>query len=290
MPAWRQPLLAAAGAERFQWGNLTVSGEVVLGTLVASKESPLALARGWDFASEGHDYTGPSVNEVLGIIGLEGEAESVFALNRDDGRPRWIYTPAGRVPHNGIAVGNGRVYLLDKGRSGGTAGAARRRRRGLPPTPGRKTALEVLDLATGKRLWHSRRAGTARRIAAGARRVAGRQHGRYDRLRRRRRQAALVGRYAPSPCTTASAFLRAPVITGDWVYDEPYAYALRTGARRKDAAGQPWQWGGFRGCGTVSAGREHVVLPCRHARLSGRGPRAAGLRRSWASARAATST
>ncbi len=58
---------------------------------------------------------------------------------------------------------------------------------------------------------------------------------------------------APSPCTTARAFLRAPVITGNWVYDEPYAYDLRSGASRKDTAGQPWRWGGFRGCGTVSA-------------------------------------
>ena len=127
---------------------------MVLGTIVASKESPQALARGWDFASEGHDYTGPPVNEVLDIIGLEGEAESVFALDRGDGRPRWIYTPAGRVPHNGIAVGNGRVYLLDKGPVLAGPPEKPSLARGLPPIASRKTALEVLDLATGKRLWH----------------------------------------------------------------------------------------------------------------------------------------
>lgn len=210
------------------------------------------LARGWDFASEGHDYTGPPVSRVLDIIGLEGEAEQVFALNRGDGRPRWIYTPAGRVPHNAIAVGNGRVYLLDKGPvlAGPPEQPTSHR---LPPIPSRKTVLEVLDLATGKRLWH---------VAEGLER--------HDELRLGR-GVLLAGNMAgmtaydagdgrklwsvegAQPMHHCRAFLRAPVITGNWVYDEPYAYDLRSGASRKDTAGQPWRWGGFRGCGTVSA-------------------------------------
>jgi outer membrane protein assembly factor BamB len=254
-----QPLLAAAGAEQFQWGNLTVSGEVVLGTVVASKESPLVLARGRDFASEGHDYTGPPVNRVLDIIGLESEARGVFALYRGDGRPRWIYTPLGTVPHNGIAVGNGRVYLLDKGKASAGQQEKPQWQRGQPSTSSRKTSLEVLDLATGKRLWRLEE-GLERhdelRLGHGVL-LASNMGGMtaYDADNGKK----LWSVAAAQPMHHCSAFLRAPVITGNWVYDEPYAYDLRTGASRKDPSGQPWRWGGFRGCGTVSAG-ENMLL------------------------------
>lgn len=56
-----------------------------------------------------------------------------------------------------------------------------------------------------------------------------------------------------------SAYVRAPVIAGEWVYDEPLAYALRTGEPRETSDGAPWRWGGFSGCGTVS-GSEHLLL------------------------------
>ena len=61
------------------------------------------------------------------------------------------------------------------------------------------------------------------------------------------------------PMHHCSAFVRAPVIAGQWIYDEPYAYQLTTGQRRDGRDGKPWHWGGFRGCGTVSAS-ENLLL------------------------------
>lgn len=242
-------LLTSEQAERLTWGNLILSGDLILGTTVATKDSPSVLRWGRDLSSEDHDYTGPPVAEVLGNIGADDGARHVFALDKNDGRLRWTYAAAGEVPHNGIAVWQNRVYLLDRPNP---AEAERLKRRG--ELVAERPSLEVLDLATGKRLWRldegleshiGLRLGKGILLATHLNGLSA-----YDAGDGRR----LWSLDTSQPMHHCSAFLRAPVIAGNWVYDEPHAYALRTGKPRIDAGnGAPWQWGGFRGCGTVSA-------------------------------------
>ncbi|HUT10333.1 MAG TPA: PQQ-binding-like beta-propeller repeat protein, partial [Thermoguttaceae bacterium] len=246
-PAATEPF-DAEDADSLTWGHLAVSGDVILGTIAAARDTPPVLDRGRDFSSEGHDYTGPPVEKVLENVGLEGEARCVFALDKNDGRLRWVHTPQGAVPHNAVAVSNGRVYLLDKPSA---AAAERAKRRG--GSPSEDALLDVLDLSTGKRLWRldqgfdgrvGLRLGKGVLLATDMKGMTA-----YDADDGKR----LWSVDASQPMHHCSAFVRVPVIAGDWVYDEPHAYALRTGELRQGPDGNPWRWGGFRGCGTVSA-------------------------------------
>jgi len=254
LDAGRESAAAAAipcdpeDADALTWGHLAISGEVIVGTLVTARDTPPVLHQGRDFSSEGHDYTGPPIDKVLENVGLEREARCVFALDRADGRLRWAHSPQGAVPHNGVAVSGGRVYLLDRPSA---AAAERIKRRG--GSPSEDARLDVLDLSTGKRLWRleegldSRvglRLGKGVLLATDMKGMTAYDAGDGQRL---------WSVDTSQPMHHCSAFVRVPVIAGDWVYDEPFAYALRTGELRRGPDGNPWRWGGFRGCGTVSA-------------------------------------
>jgi outer membrane protein assembly factor BamB len=240
--------------ESLTWGNLISSGDVVLGTVVQTKYNQPVLAMGRDFSSHNRDYTGPAAAKVLEELGLDPESRHVFALDKESGRLRWQYTAQGAVPHNGLIVAGGRVYLLDRP---ATADAARDKRRGAATKT--KPALVVLDLATGEKIRQSSegienhvalRLGKGTLLATNLRGMTALDA---------ESGAPLWSVDTTQPMHHCSAFVRAPVIAGDWVYDEPHAYRLRTGERRNNDDGKPWRWGGFRGCGTVSAS-ENLLL------------------------------
>lgn len=253
-------------AEPLAWGQLYVSGDVILATVAEQGDSPAALQHGWDFSSENNDYTGPPVAKVLGIIGVRPETRYVFALSKSDGGVLWVRKAAGAFPHNAVAVGGDRVYLIDRAATP-KADPAARKRRGAKPQVGPAT-LEALDLATARRLWRideglddyrQLRMGRGVLLAASMSGMTAfdAEHG--------AKLWSVARRQSMHHC---SAFLRAPLITSKWIYDEPYAYDLRTGKPRAaqgaasetvPAAGMAgteealWQWKGGTGCGTVSA-------------------------------------
>jgi outer membrane protein assembly factor BamB len=232
-----------------EWGNLIVTDDVIVGTAVATIDTPRVLSLGRDFSSHGHDYTGPQVSTVLQSVGVANEAEHVFALGKQDGRPRWVYRAAGAVPHNGIAVWKDRVYLLDKP---GVAKTEQAGRRGEQIA--RKSSIRVLDLATGKVVGSidegveehvGLRVGSGILLATHLKGLSA-----YDAKDGKKLWSAATSQ----PMHHCSAHLRVPVITSNRVFDEPNAYDVRTG----NVMAQ-WKWGGFRGCGTVSAS-EHLLL------------------------------
>ena len=251
-------LLKGEHTERLAWGALIVSGDVVLGTTVAPTDSPRILGLGRDFSSEGHDYTGPPVKKVLGNVGVQGRARHVFALDRNDGQPRWVYTAAEGIPHNAIAVAGGRVYLIDRT---GDENLAELKRRGRQVAA--KASLAALDLATGKCIWRldegledcrQLRAAHGVLLAAGMKGMTAYSAEDGTKL------WSVATKQVMHHC---SAFLRAPVITRRWVYDEPRAYDLRTGKPRMGGSsgetGEAWKWSAGGGCGTVSAS-EHMLF------------------------------
>ncbi len=253
-----------ANDEQLAWGYLAIADDLIVGTTVAQSDSQGALKYGWDFSSENHDYTGPAVRKVLGLLGLAEHTKRVFALDKSNGRLRWSYEAAGAVNHNAIAIGDGRVYLIDKplAPAGAKSSAPSRRGKATPPAPAGK--LVVLDLATGQRLWTiDALPGEYKqvRLGHGVLLVAGMQGMTAYTADAGKKLWEVNSRQPMHHC---SAFVRAPAITGKWVYDEPYAYDLRTGKTRMlstpdGPGGDPWRWNGGRGCGTISTS-EHMLF------------------------------
>ncbi|MFH1732321.1 MAG: PQQ-binding-like beta-propeller repeat protein [Planctomycetota bacterium] len=244
--------------ERLVWGHLAVTNDVLVGAVVEHGDTAQALQFGWDYSSEGHDYTGPRVAQVLNFIGVAPASQHLFALGKKDGRLLWTYDAAASVPHNAVAVWKNRVFLIDR-ISNVQVAAARRRGEAVNVEP----KLVALDLATGKVVWQTDKdlGGFDQvRVAHGVL-LACSQGGMtaFD----ANDGAKLWSAHTGQPMHHCSAYMRAPVITSKWVYDEPFAYDIRTGKKRAaDASGKnpaPWVWGNYSGCGTVSAS-EHALF------------------------------
>ncbi|MCE5328699.1 MAG: PQQ-binding-like beta-propeller repeat protein [Planctomycetaceae bacterium] len=260
-PVTRHLALDKAGpAEQLIWGYMASQGDTIVGSVVAWNDSPKALAHGWDYASEGDDYTGPMVGQVLGIIGLAKESKYIFGVDKKTGAVKWVYAAADVVPHNGIALAADKVYLIDRVSVPEVAAArSRRGRRPPPPKPTPEAPLKgkikILSLADGKEKsqvddglsdYQQLRLGKGILLAASMTGMTafGAEGDSLKKL------WSVVGNQPMHHC---SAFVRAPVITGKWVYDEPFAYDIRSGEKRSTGS-EPWKWGaGFGGCGTVSA-------------------------------------
>ncbi len=241
--------------EQLTWGHLAVVGDVIVGTIVERRDSGEALRFGWDFSSEGHDYTGPHVPKVLSTIGVGQGVKTVFALDGKTGALKWVYSADKVVPHNALAVRDGCVYLMDRDDPWVVDGRKARESVG-------ESKLVCLDLATGKQRWqvstgpsahHQLRLGQGVLLTAGMSGMTA-----YDAKTGAKRWSVTTRQ----PMHHCSAYIRAPVITSKWVYDEPRVYDVRTGKMRMVGAGdaaKPWTWGNFRGCGTVS-GAENMLF------------------------------
>ena len=42
------------------------------------------------------------------------QSRSLFALDVETGKARWVHEARKSIRHNAIAIGDGRVYLIDK--------------------------------------------------------------------------------------------------------------------------------------------------------------------------------
>ncbi|NOY80935.1 MAG: PQQ-binding-like beta-propeller repeat protein [Kiritimatiellaeota bacterium] len=111
------------------WGYLSVTDRLLLG----SYNVPIAAGE-------------PAESQLL----KRSESKAVFALDKRDGSPRWVYrTQPDRVVANiEIAWGDGRLFLID-GTSKADLVRARRRGGKVPA----QLALIALDLDTGAELW-----------------------------------------------------------------------------------------------------------------------------------------
>jgi outer membrane protein assembly factor BamB len=283
------PLGALGPAEDLMWGNLSVLDEVLLGSVLEQADTPDTLRFGWDFSSEGKDFTGPAVADVLNSVGVGSGARCIFALDKDSGKLRWTYMARHLIPHTGICVLDDRVYLMDRPALVQTAWE---HRRGGPPEG--TAALVVLDPATGRVL---------RELTDGMADYAGLRAGRglllvssttgmtaFD--AQELKSLWSVNTTIPQEGVRhCPPFLRTPVITKDWVFDDPYAYEPRTGKQRTDPSrdNKSWVWENYRGCGTVGASESllffrsgmaavvHVTGEPAHRQLTGTPPVASSI-------------
>lgn len=78
----------------------------------------------------------------------------LFAMDAATGEVKWQHRPKDLIPVNGIAIGGGRVYLIDRPDVSARIARLRRRGQGTPAAAG-VGALVALDAAGGKVLWRN---------------------------------------------------------------------------------------------------------------------------------------
>lgn len=124
------------------WGYIACDGKFLFGSLANPKHQVR-------FA-----YVRADTSELL------GESSTLFALDVQTGELRWRYDAQHSIRHNSIAIGAGRVFLIDRPLSDDDKWDGSDKSTKLPPVtnvkhpPGK---LIALDAATGKQIWKSDR-------------------------------------------------------------------------------------------------------------------------------------
>jgi hypothetical protein len=129
----------------------TKVGEYQLPTLPGAKEPPM-----WGYINVIDDYlvggAEPQFNE--GLANSRGENDNfatsgrLVVMDRTSGKALWTATARSGFRHNGICIGGGRLYCIDRV-SGPELSRLKRRGEDSPNQP----RLAVFDLASGKELW-----------------------------------------------------------------------------------------------------------------------------------------
>ncbi|MCK5806249.1 MAG: PQQ-binding-like beta-propeller repeat protein, partial [Lentisphaeria bacterium] len=187
------------------------------------------------------------------------ESMLLFALDPITGKTKWVYTPEASIRNNTIAVGNGRVYLIDRAPAAFDRLDPRsthvRARRGAKPFPTGK--LVALDADTGRRVW------TVDKAIYGTLLALSEEH---DVLLMSYQDTAFKliseqgGRMAAFKASTGEqlwdsklAYKSRPILNGRTLYAQPGAWDLLTGER------QDFEFRRYYGCGTLS-GSKNLML------------------------------
>ncbi len=182
---------------------------------------------------------------VYGTVGTDTDSEYVFARNKADGQLRWLYTAEESISHNAIAVGDGRVYVIDRTSAGKLD---QLKRRGEPVVP--KSTLVALGATTGQVLWESEEG------------LGGRGELWFGNGVLLASSRGAMTAYSPTDgrplWASAARSQKFPTIIGDTIYAQPAAYDLRTGEPTSrthplTAEQTPWNFTRAYGCGFVSA-------------------------------------
>jgi outer membrane protein assembly factor BamB len=121
------------------WGVAACVGDTLFGSLDNTEH---VIKWAWKPAEMGTQFT---------------ESLLFFAMDRITGKVKWTYAPMDSIRHNAIAIGLGRVFLIDRPMALSDRLDSEAERRGEPAkkethAPGR---LVALDAASGKVAWRS---------------------------------------------------------------------------------------------------------------------------------------
>jgi outer membrane protein assembly factor BamB len=189
-------------------------------------------------------------------------SDAFFAMDRKTGEVRWSYAPKGLIPNPTFTIADGRVYFVESA-DPATLGIASGRAK-MSELFGKGARLVALDAGTGKEAWSRAAdfsrlhhnlylaAAKGRLVAVGSRNEAKKllydlqvfeaASGKPLWSKTQEQGAAIGGDHGEQD--------HHPVIVGDRLICEPYAYDLRTG---EPLAGWTWERKHRRGCGTISA-------------------------------------
>lgn len=242
---YRVPDDAAADDGSRYWGYIAVEDGVLYGSVVDTGH----VVR--------HAYRESDMNQLF------SESTVFFALDAVTGDHLWTYRAANSIRHNAIAIGNGRVYLIDRALA--TADRLRNPHRG-GETPVHETGkLVALNCRTGDVVWESEDDVYGTLLALSTE---------YNKLvmtyqfTRFRQSSEVGGRMSLYDTATGERvwdiatgiekgidypYSSRPLVNGDTIYMEPYAWDLMTGEKREFTLKRSYA------CGIVS-GAQNMLL------------------------------
>jgi outer membrane protein assembly factor BamB len=177
---------------------------------------------------------------------LFGESSAFFALDAETGKLKWSYTARNSIRHNAIAVGDGRVFLIDRPLDVADTfeyQQAKRRRKPLPETAtssakDAKPLLVCLDANSGKLLWKTDDDVYGTVLALSLKHdilLMTQQHTRFklpsERGGRMTAFRASDGTRVWETQTVRQEKSSRPIINDDVIYNEPGAWSLLTGEK-----------------------------------------------------------
>lgn len=249
------PEAAKQGAEA-EWGYVATVGKTLLGSAVKPGSSRRTQSR---------EVAEKTYTDFLPVVC----SNSLFALNSENGTRRWSYQPAGGLILNPtIAVANGTVYFVESTNPALLKNKIGRAR--LSDLLKEESLVVALDLKTGKPKWKAAGPFSQCRhsmylACAGDRVIV---TGSRNSSKDKRTAKLLVDIHAYDVkdgkriwWKTQDQLIKAggshgeqdqrPVVVGDKLYCEPYAYDVDTG--KPIDWKWPWRGRGRRGCGNIAA-------------------------------------
>jgi outer membrane protein assembly factor BamB len=225
------------------WGYIACDGANLYGSLVNTDHQ---VRFGWRPADMSDQW---------------GESTMLFALDPKTGELRWRYDAKDSIRNNAIALGNGKVFLIDR-----QIAAEDKLKPGFDPTkklpPVGKVnqpmgTLVALDAASGKTLWQAEGKAFGTMLAYSAKHDAllmGYQSTRFKLPSEVGGQLAVFqGKTGKPLWETAAKYITRPLINDRTIYAQGGAWDLLTGEE------QPFVFERSYGCGQL-AGSKHMLL------------------------------
>jgi len=201
---------------------------------------------------------------VSNMEDLLTQSHRLFALDAATGQTLWVHEARESIRHNALAIGAGRVYLIDKAKDiVDLPDPERDKHAALPrvrePADGR---LLCLDARTGETLWAQDRDIYGTTLAVSAKHdvlLMSYQYSQRSYQLPSEKGDRLTGFRAADGhrlWDTAARYISRPILNDATIYAQPHAFDLLTGTRKVDFALKDRQPGG---CGPVT-GSTHLLL------------------------------
>lgn len=201
---------------------------------------------------------------VSNMEDLLTQSRSLFALDSATGKALWVHAARQSIRHNAIAIGEGRIYLIDKPKEiVDLPDKARDKHAALPqakePADGH---LLCLDARTGDTLWEQDQDIYGTTLAVGSKHnvlLMSYQYSQRSYQLPSEKGDRLTGFRAADGkrlWDTAARYISRPIINDLTIYAQPHAFDLLTGIRNVGFALKDRQPGG---CGPMT-GSTHLLL------------------------------
>jgi len=226
------PIPSSASNTNATWGYIACTDGKLFGSCSNKEHIPR------------HLYGGSDMTKLL------TESDNLFAIDAETGDHKWTYEARHSIRHNTIAIGGGKVYLVDR--------PAVQKDRIKPETEGEPVdegRIICLDSDSGQLLWQADENiyGTSLGLSEEhSILVMGYQLGQRGfqlPSEKGNRLSGFNSRTGDRLWDTAASYISRPILNGRLVITQPYAYDLLTGERDESFALTDRQPGG---CGPIS--------------------------------------
>ncbi|NQV36108.1 MAG: PQQ-binding-like beta-propeller repeat protein [Phycisphaeraceae bacterium] len=229
------------------WGYIACSGGVLYGTSADRTHVVRQLFRNLSTMKD-----------------LLSQSRSLFALDIETGKPLWVYKARASLRHNAIAIGHGRLYLVDKAKQvvDLPAPSADEDPESLPAQQPQVSALLCLDAVTGEILWEKSDDIYGTTLAVNSNHkvlLMSYQYAQRSFQLPSEKGDRLTGFRTTDGqrlWDTEARYISRPIINDSTIYAQPYAYDLLSGIRHASFKIEGRQPGG---CGPMS-GSTNLLL------------------------------